>query len=192
MKSGKQPPLAKGVDEVGGFMITGLSHVSIAVPSLDAAAKRLKETYGLEAGAVKVNEEQGVRLAYVELPNARIELMEPSRPDSPISRFLEKNPGGGIHHFCVHVDDVPATRAGLAQRGVRVLGEGKDSRNVHGDRIAFLHPRDFFGALVPFTQFLLYLFQLFAQEVVALRLTHLLFGLILNARLHRRELEFPG
>lgn len=129
-------------------MITGLSHVSIAVPSLEAAAKRLKELYGLEVGAAKVNDEQGVRLAYVELPNARIELMEPSRPGSPISKFLEKNPAGGIHHFCLNVDDVAATRAGLARKGVRVLGEGKESRNVHGERIAFVHPKDFLGALV--------------------------------------------
>jgi len=129
-------------------MITGLSHVSIVVPSLDAAAKRLKEVYGLEIGAAKVNEEQGVRLAYVELPNARIELMEPSRPDSPVSKFLEKNPAGGIHHFCLSVDDVPATVAGFAKNGARVLGEGREQRNVHGERIAFVHPRDFLGALV--------------------------------------------
>jgi methylmalonyl-CoA/ethylmalonyl-CoA epimerase len=129
-------------------MITGLSHVSIAVPSLEAAAKRLKEVYGLEAGAVKVNEQQGVRLAYVELPNARIELMEPARPDSPISRFLEKNPGGGIHHFCLNVDDVAATSAGIMRKGARVLGDGKEGRNVHGERIAFVHPKDFLGALI--------------------------------------------
>ena len=129
-------------------MITGLSHVSIVVPRLDAAAKRLKDVYGLAVGEVRVNEQQGVRLAYVELPNARIELMEPSRPDSPVSKFLERNPGGGIHHFCLEVDDVPATAAGLAARGARVLGEGKEQRNVHGERIAFVHPRDFLGALV--------------------------------------------
>ena len=128
-------------------MITGLSHVSIAVPSLEAAAKRLKEVYGLAIGKIAVNEEQGVRMAYVELPNARIELMEPSRPDSPISKFLEKNPGGGIHHFCLNVDDVPAARAGIAEKGARVLGDGKQL-NVHGERIAFVHPRDFLGALV--------------------------------------------
>jgi methylmalonyl-CoA/ethylmalonyl-CoA epimerase len=129
-------------------MITGLSHVSIVVPSLDAAAKRLKEVYGLDVGAAKVNDEQGVRLAYVELPNARIELMEPSRPDSPVSKFLERNPAGGIHHFCLEVDDVPATAAGLSKKGARVLGEGKGQRNVHGERIAFVHPKDFLGALV--------------------------------------------
>jgi len=129
-------------------MITGLSHVSIAVPSLEAAAKRLKEIYGLEIGKVAVNEEQGVRLAYVELANARIELMEPARPDSPISKFLEKNPGGGIHHFCLNVDDVPTASAGFARKGARVLGDGSESRNVHGERIAFVHPKDFLGALV--------------------------------------------
>jgi methylmalonyl-CoA/ethylmalonyl-CoA epimerase len=129
-------------------MITGLSHVSLVVPSLDAAARRLKDVYGLETGAVRVNEEQGVRMAYVELPNARIELMEPSRPDSPVSKFLERNPAGGIHHFCLEVDDVPATAAGLSKKGARVLGEGKEQRNVHGERIAFVHPKDFLGALV--------------------------------------------
>jgi len=129
-------------------MITGLSHVSIAVPSIEAAAKRLKETYGLEVGDAKVNKEQGVRLAYVELPNARIELMEPLRADSPISKFLERNPAGGIHHFCLTVDDVATTSANVARKGARVLGEGKEGRNVHGERIAFVHPKDFLGALV--------------------------------------------
>lgn len=129
-------------------MITGLSHVSIAVLSLEAAARRLKEMYGLEIGPVKVNEQQGVRLAYVELPNARIELMEPARTDSPISRFLEKNPAGGIHHFCLNVDDVAATARVVAGKGVRVLGDGSPQHNVHGERIAFVHPKDFLGALV--------------------------------------------
>jgi len=128
-------------------MITGLSHVSLAVPSLEAAAKRLKEVYGLSIGAVMVNEEQGVRMAYVELANARIELMEPSRPGSPVSKFLEKNPDGGIHHFCLGVDDVAASAAGIAAMGARVLGDGSQL-NVHGERIAFVHPKDFLGALV--------------------------------------------
>ena len=129
-------------------MITGLSHVSIAVPSLEGAAKRLKEVYGLQTGAVKLNERQGVRLAYVELPNARIELMEPARPDSPISKFLEKNPAGGIHHFCLNVDDVAATSRVVTGKGVRVLGDGSPQHNVHGERIAFVHPKDVLGALV--------------------------------------------
>lgn len=129
-------------------MITGLSHVSLVVPDLNAAARRLKDVYGLAVGPVHVNEEQGVRLAYVELPNARIELMEPARPDSPVSKFLERNPHGGIHHFCLSVDDVPAVAAEIAANGAKVLGEGREGRNVHGERIAFVHPKDFLGALV--------------------------------------------
>jgi len=129
-------------------MITGLSHVSLVVPDLDAAARRLKDIYGLAVGPVHVNEQQGVRLAYVELPNARLELMEPARPDSPVSKFLERNPHGGIHHFCLSVDDVPAVAAEIAANGAKVLGEGRESRNVHGERIAFVHPKDFLGALV--------------------------------------------
>ena len=129
-------------------MITGLSHVSIVVPDLDAAATRLLKVYGLATGEALVNEQQGVRLAYVELPNARIELMEPLREGSPIAKFLERNPKGGIHHFCLGVDSVDATAQALRADGVRVLGDGRPQSNVHGDPIAFVHPADFLGALV--------------------------------------------
>lgn len=129
-------------------MITGLAHVSIVVPDLDSAAARLKKIYGLIMGEVKLNEAQGVRLAYVELGNARIELMEPSRPDSPVAKFLERNPKGGIHHFGLAVDSVDSTAQAIAGAGARVLGDGKPQHNVHGERIAFVHPGDFLGALV--------------------------------------------
>jgi methylmalonyl-CoA/ethylmalonyl-CoA epimerase len=129
-------------------MVTGLSHVSIAVPDIAAAARHLHEKYGLAAGPAVVNEQQGVRLAYVELGAARIELMEPSRPDSPIAKFLERNPRGGIHHFCLGVDDVASAAQRFAQNGVRLLGDGKPQHNVAGERIAFIHPGDFLGALV--------------------------------------------
>lgn len=133
-------------------MITGLSHVSIVVPDLVAAVDKLQRIYGLTAEAPQVNEQQGVRLAYVVLPNAKIELMEPTRPDSPIAKFLERNPAGGIHHFSLGVDDVDATAQALAASGARVLGDGKPQYNVHGERIAFVHPRDFLGALVELEQ----------------------------------------
>jgi methylmalonyl-CoA/ethylmalonyl-CoA epimerase len=129
-------------------MITALSHVSIVVPDLDAAAARLRQVYGLTTSETHVNEQQGVRLAYVELPNARIELMEPLRPGSPVAKFLERNPKGGIHHFCLGVDSVDTTAQSIAAQGVRVLGDGKPQLNVHGERIAFVHPADFLGALV--------------------------------------------
>jgi methylmalonyl-CoA/ethylmalonyl-CoA epimerase len=129
-------------------MITGLSHVSIVVPDLAAALRKLEATYGLTAGEIKVNAEQGVRMTYIDLGNAKIELMEPSRPDSPIARFLERNPRGGIHHFCLGVDSVEQTANELAAAGVQVLGGDKVQLNVHGERIAFVHPKDFLGALI--------------------------------------------
>jgi methylmalonyl-CoA/ethylmalonyl-CoA epimerase len=129
-------------------MITGLNHVSIVVPDIETAARRLRETYGLNVGPRMLNADQGVGLAPVELGAARIELIEPSRPDSPVAKFLERNPKGGIHHFCLGVDDVENTVRGLTQDGVRVVGGGKPQHNVAGERIAFIHPGDFLGALV--------------------------------------------
>lgn len=129
-------------------MITGLRHVSIVVPDLAAALEKLRKTYGLAGGEIKVNAEQGVRMTYIDLGNAKIELMEPSRPDSPIARFLERNPRGGIHHFCLGVDSVEQTTNELTAAGAQVLGAGKVQLNVHGERIAFVHPRDFLGALI--------------------------------------------
>jgi methylmalonyl-CoA/ethylmalonyl-CoA epimerase len=129
-------------------MITGFNHVSIVVPDLDAAAKALADKFGLRIGEPKLNEQQGVRLAFIELGAARIELMEPTRPDSPVAKFLERNPKGGIHHFSLNVDDMKKTTGALRESGVRILGDGKPQTNVAGERIAFLHPGDFLGALV--------------------------------------------
>jgi len=128
-------------------MISGLSHISIVVRDLNAARVRLKELYDLTLGDPLVNQEQGVRMAYVDLGNARIELMEPLRPDSPVGKFLERNPRGGLHHVCLAVDDVDALSRSLGEKGASVLGRGAE-RNVHGERIAFVHPNDFLGALL--------------------------------------------
>jgi methylmalonyl-CoA/ethylmalonyl-CoA epimerase len=129
-------------------MITGFNHVSIVVPNLDAAARTLAEKYGLRIGESMVNDAQGVRLAFVELGAAKIELMEPTRPDSPVAKFLERNPRGGIHHFSLNVDDMGKAAQHLGEAGVRILGDGKPQTNVAGERIAFVHPGDFLGALV--------------------------------------------
>lgn len=129
-------------------MFTGFSHVSIAVPDIEAAMRQLDERYGLKAGPVQVNAEQGVRLAYVTVGAAKIELMQPTRPDTPVGRFLERNPRGGIHHFSLAVADMDAVTGALRDRGARILGDGKPQSNVAGERIAFVHPADFLGALV--------------------------------------------
>jgi len=126
----------------------GFAHVSIVVPDIEAAARTLREKYGLAAGEACLNEQQGVRLSYVDLGSAKIELIEPSRPDSPVAKFLERNPRGGIHHFCLSVDNIEAATQSLQAGGVRILGDGKPQHNIAGERIAFIHPHDFLGALV--------------------------------------------
>src|SRR5882757_9752348 len=98
-------------------MITGFSHVSIVVPDIEAAARMLAERYGLSVGERMVNEQQGVRLAYIELAGGKIELMQPSRLDSPIAKFLERNPKGGIHHFSLGVDNMDQATQTLGTSG---------------------------------------------------------------------------
>jgi len=126
----------------------GLSHVAIAVPDLEKAIDRLAAAYGLAAGKIYENQEQGVRLAYVELGNSRIELIEPTRSEGPIAAFIDKHPAGGLHHVSLFVDDVPVTIDALGQRDVSVIGDGKLGRNAHGDAIAFVHPKSFLGTLL--------------------------------------------
>ena len=133
-------------------MITGFSHVSIVVPDIEAAARMLAEKFGLAVGERMINEQQGVRLAYIELAGGRIELMEPSRPDSPIAKFLERNPDGGIHHVCYEVSDIRVARDSLKAQGARVLGDGEPKIGAHGKPVLFLHPKDFCGTLVELEQ----------------------------------------
>jgi methylmalonyl-CoA/ethylmalonyl-CoA epimerase len=129
-------------------MVTGLSHVAIVVPDLAAAVRKLGDLYGLAVGTPMVNEGEGVRLAYAQLGNAKIELIEPSRPGTAIAKFLERNPRGGIHHLCLIVDDVAAAEQQFTARGARFTGDGTPRLGIDGNRIAFIHPQDFLGALV--------------------------------------------
>lgn len=130
--------------------ITGLSHVAIAVPDIEAAAATLEKRLGVKAGPIYENAAQGVRLAYIDLGNARIELIAPIGPDAPLNRFLEKNPGGGLHHVAFNVPDVEAAVSDAVANGARQAG--RTGTNVHGHAIAFLNPRELLGALVELEQ----------------------------------------
>jgi methylmalonyl-CoA/ethylmalonyl-CoA epimerase len=128
-------------------VIAGLSHVSIAVPKLEAAIEILGRNYGLVAGEIKTNVGQSVRLVCFDLGNAKLELIEPTNPESPIAKFLERNPRGGIHHFSLTADNFDAAIERLTTKGISLLGT-KSQKNVDGDPIAFIHPKDFLGSLV--------------------------------------------
>ena len=131
-------------------MIGRLNHVAIAVRDIAKAAKLYRDTLGAEVSGVVPQPEHGVSTVFITLPNTKIELLEPLGADSPINKFLEKNPDGGIHHLCYEVDDIHAARAALLARGARVLGEPKIG--AHGKPVLFLHPKDFCGTLVELEQ----------------------------------------
>lgn len=89
---------------------------------------------------------------FIELPNTKIELLEPLGENSPIAGFLKRNPAGGIHHLCYEVDDIIAARDRLKANGAQVLGDGEPKIGAHGKPVLFLHPKDFCGTLVELEQ----------------------------------------
>lgn len=133
-------------------MIGRLNHVAIAVPDLQAAAAVYRETLGATVSEVEPQPDHGVSTIFIELPNTKIELLEPLGDDSPITKFLEKNAAGGIHHICYEVDDILAARDRLISDGLRVLGDGEPKIGAHGKPVLFLHPKDFNGTLVELEQ----------------------------------------
>ena len=133
-------------------MLGRLNHVAIAVPDLGSAASVYAETLGAEVSAPQPLPEHGVTVVFVALPNTKIELLEPLGEDSPIARFLEKNPAGGMHHVCYEVDDIGAARDRLLAAGARVLGDGEPKIGAHGKPVLFLHPKDFSGTLIELEQ----------------------------------------
>jgi len=133
-------------------MIGRLNHVAIAVRDIAAATKVYRETLGAEVSAAVPQTEHGVTTVFITLPNTKIELLEPLGAASPIEKFLERNPEGGIHHVCYEVDDIIAARDRLKAEGARVLGDGEPKMGAHGKPVLFLHPKDFLGTLVELEQ----------------------------------------
>ena len=133
-------------------MIGRLNHVAVAVPDIAKASKVYRNTLGAEvSGAVK-QPDHGVTTVFITLPNTKIELLEPLGADSPIAKFLERHPEGGIHHLCYEVEDIGAARDTLIAQGARLLGDGKPKTGAHGKPVLFLHPKDFCGTLVELEQ----------------------------------------
>jgi methylmalonyl-CoA/ethylmalonyl-CoA epimerase len=133
-------------------MIGRLNHVAIAVRDLAKAAAIYRDSLGAEVSAAVAQPDHGVTTVFVNLPNTKIELLAPLGEASPIARFLERNPDGGIHHVCYEVGDIIATRDRLKRQGARVLGDGEPKTGAHGKPVLFLHPKDFCGTLVELEQ----------------------------------------
>jgi methylmalonyl-CoA/ethylmalonyl-CoA epimerase len=129
-------------------MIGKLNHVAIAVKDIAAATRLYRDNLGAVTSAAVAQPEHGVTTVFITLPNTKIELLEPLGAASPIAKFLERNPEGGIHHLCYEVEDIVAARDRLKAAGARVLGDGEPKMGAHGKPVLFLHPKDFLGTLV--------------------------------------------
>jgi methylmalonyl-CoA/ethylmalonyl-CoA epimerase len=129
-----------------------LNHVAIAVRDIAKAAGVYRDTLGAEISAAVAQPEHGVTTVFVLLPNTKIELLEPLGEGSPIAKFLERSPDGGIHHLCYEVDDIKSARDQLKAQGVRVLGDGEPKIGAHGKPVLFLHPQDLCGTLFEIEQ----------------------------------------
>ena len=129
-------------------MIGNINHIAIAVPDLETAAARWRDTLGADVSAPQSLPEHGVRIVFVTQPNSKVELMEPLGESSPIAAFLARNPDGGMHHICYEVSDIRAARDLLVDDGARVLGDGEPRTGAHGNPVLFLHPKDFCGTLI--------------------------------------------
>ena len=133
-------------------MIGRLNHVAIAVRDIGKASKVYRDTLGADVSDKVAQLDHGVSTVFITLPNTKIELLEPLGADSPIEKFLERNPDGGIHHLCYEVSDILAARDLLKSQGARVLGDGEPKIGAHGKPVLFLHPKDFCGTLVELEQ----------------------------------------
>ena len=133
-------------------MLGRLNHVAIAVRDLNKASAIYRDMLGASVTQAQSLPEHGVTVVFIDLPNTRIELLEPLGADSPIAKFLEKNADGGLHHLCYEVRDILAARDRLLSEGARVLGSGEPKIGAHGKPVLFLHPKDFCGALIELEQ----------------------------------------
>ena len=133
-------------------MIGRLNHVAIVVPDLAAARALYRDVLGAKVSEPVDLPAHGVTTVFVELANAKIELLHPLGEDSLVAAFLERNPAGGMHHVCFEVDDIRTARDRLADQSVRVLGDGEPRIGAHDKPVLFLDPKDFCGTLIELEQ----------------------------------------
>ena len=133
-------------------MIGKLNHVDISVTDLESDIKTYKNKLGASVSASIEQKEHGVIVAFIVLPNTKIELIAPLGNESPLINFLGKNPNGGIHHICYEVEDINESLKSLAEAGAQLVGTGKPKLGAHGKPVVFLHPKDFNGTLIELEQ----------------------------------------
>ena len=129
-------------------MIGKLNHVAIAVPDLDSSIETYNNIFGALVSDKIEQKKHGVVVAFIQLPNTKIELITPIGNEGPLTKFLKKNPNGGIHHICYEVENIEASQKKLVDSGAKLVGSGKPILGAHGKPVIFLHPNNFNGTLI--------------------------------------------
>jgi methylmalonyl-CoA/ethylmalonyl-CoA epimerase len=135
--------MSKKVSNIGR-----LNHIAIAVPDIDKASNAWEKALGVKISSPQILPEHGVKVVFIEAPNTKVELLEPLDQNSPISKFLLKNPNGGMHHICYEVEDIQNASKKLILSGAKILGDGTPRIGAHGNPVIFLNPSDFSGTLI--------------------------------------------
>jgi methylmalonyl-CoA/ethylmalonyl-CoA epimerase len=135
--------MSKKVSNIGR-----LNHIAIAVPDIDKASNAWEKALGAKISSPQILPEHGVKVVFIEAPNTKVELLEPLDQNSPISKFLLKNPNGGMHHICYEVEDIQNASKKLILSGAKILGDGTPRIGAHGNPVIFLNPSDFSGTLI--------------------------------------------
>ena len=125
-----------------------VNHIAIAVPDVKEAALRWQQALNIKKSDIIVLEKHGVKVVFLEFSNLKIELLEPLNNESPISKFLEKNPKGGIHHICFEIEKISETINSLKNKKINILGGGNPKIGAHNKPVIFLHPSALSGTLV--------------------------------------------
>ena len=125
-----------------------INHIAIAVPNVKEAALKWQQALNMKKSEIIILEEHGVKVVFLEFSNLKIELLEPLNDKSPISKFLEKNPKGGMHHICFEVEKITETINALKNKNINILGDGNPKIGAHNKPVVFLHPNDLSGTLV--------------------------------------------
>ena len=125
-----------------------INHIAIAVPNIQEASLQWEQALSMKKSEIMILEEHDVKVVFLEFANLKIELLEPLSDKSPISKYLYKNPNGGIHHVCFEVKKLDDTIKSLKKKNIKILGDGKPKKGAHNKPVIFLHPNDLSGTLV--------------------------------------------
>ena len=129
-------------------MIGKLNHIAIAVPDIKEAADQYRNIFGAQVSEEVEQPDHGVTTVFIDLGNTKIELLEVLGEDSPIQKFIDKNPKGGMHHICLEVENINDAIEKLNTHEVSITGTGKPKIGAHGKPVVFLHPKDCNGTLI--------------------------------------------